>query len=387
MNAWERWFWLWQVFFAADFVVTIGLVLLEEGSAAEKAVSAGAMVAIAAVYVTFGRRDYERWGGIVFAAVVVALAAVAIFASTVAGFVLFFVCPMLYMFTPLAVAVPLAVVAVLVPVLALVVREGLDAPAMTTLVPMSAMLIVFSLCVGLWVERVLRESRERAELIEQLEASRAEISRLSHEAGTSAERERLAREIHDTLAQGFTSILTLLQAVDSEWEDHAAVRRHVRLATRTARDNLAEARAMVAALTPSALAAGTLEDALRRQVDRLAEETPIAARFEAGGGVPALRTATEVVLLRAAQEALTNVRKHARASSAVLELSVVDGRVRLTVCDDGRGFDPEVATEGFGLKGMRARAEQVGGSLSVQSRQPGGQRSGQGTTVTVEVPA
>lgn len=250
---------------------------------------------------------------------------------------------------------------------------------MTTLVPMSLMLVVFSVCIGMWVERVLRQSRERADLIKELEASRAEISRLSHAAGTSAERERLAREIHDTLAQGFTSILTLLQAVDSEWEDDAAVRRHVRLATRTARDNLAEARAMVAALTPSPLAAGTLEDALRRQVHRVTEETAIAARFETAGALPVLRTSTEVVLLRAAQEALANVRKHTRASSVVVELSAVDDRVRLTVCDDGCGFDPEADTDGFGLKGMRARAEQVGGSLSV--------RSGRGTTVTVEVPA
>lgn len=379
MNAWERWFWLWHVFFTAAFVVTAGLVLLEKGSVTEKAVSVGAIAGIALVYAVFGRHDQSLWGGITFAVVLVVLASVAIFASNVAGFVLFAVCPMLYMFTPLLVAVPLTVVMIMVPVLALLLRSGVDDPAMTTLVPMSLMLVVFSVCIGMWVERVLRQSRERADLIKELEASRAEISRLSHAAGTSAERERLAREIHDTLAQGFTSILTLLQAVDSEWEDDAAVRRHVRLATRTARDNLAEARAMVAALTPSPLAAGTLEDALRRQVHRVTEETAIAARFETAGALPVLRTSTEVVLLRAAQEALANVRKHTRASSVVVELSAVDDRVRLTVCDDGCGFDPEADTDGFGLKGMRARAEQVGGSLSV--------RSGRGTTVTVEVPA
>ena len=154
----------------------------------------------------------------------------------------------------------------------------------------------------------------RADLIERLAASRAEVSRLSHEAGTAAERERLAREIHDTLAQGFTSIVALTQAIESEMDtDPTAARRHLELAARTARENLDEARSMVAALPPSALASGTLADALRRQVERLTAESgskPPAGRGPAGaahggGGGPA----------PGAQEALHNARRHAHATT------------------------------------------------------------------------
>ncbi|WP_236797007.1 sensor histidine kinase [Amycolatopsis sp. GM8] len=378
MNAWQRYYWLWQVVFGADLVVTVALVLAEGGETRWKLVSVGAIVAIALVYTFVARSDLEGRGAAVFAGVLVVLTVIAILADPAAGFALFSVCPMLFMATPLPVAVPATVIVILTPVLSVLLHSGLHDPSLNTLLPMTALLAVFSVCVGLWFEKVLRQSRERADLINQLEASRAEVARLSHEAGTSAERERLAREIHDTLAQGFTSIVTLLQAVESEWDDEAAVRRHVDLAARTARENLTEARAMVAALTPSALTAGTLEDAVRRQAERFAEETGIAVTCDVGP-LPVLRTVTEVVLLRATQEALTNVRKHARASAVSIELSAVDSCVRLTVRDDGRGFDPAAATEGFGLTGMRARAEQVGGRLSVHC--------GQGAAVAVEVPA
>ncbi|HEX5406075.1 MAG TPA: histidine kinase [Pseudonocardiaceae bacterium] len=110
----------------------------------------------------------------------------------------------------------------------------------------------------------------------QLAASRAQVAALSRDAGIAAERERLAGEIHDTLAQGFTSILALVQAAEAELRgnpDRATA--HLRLAATTARENLSEARAVVGALTPAALGSGTLVDALRRQSDRLTDECGI----------------------------------------------------------------------------------------------------------------
>src|SRR5205823_647155 len=139
-----------------------------------------------------------------------------------AGFALFSICPMLTMTLPIEINTVVVALVVLLPPLSIIIRTGLDDSTLSVLLPITAMLIVFSVIVGRWFERVVRQSQERAELIEQLEASRAEISRLSHEAGTSAERERLAREIHDTLAQGFTSIVTLLQAVESELDSDPA---------------------------------------------------------------------------------------------------------------------------------------------------------------------
>ena len=120
---------------------------------------------------------------------------------------------------------------------------------------------------------MVEQSSERAHLIAELEASRAEVARLSHEAGVAAERARLAGEIHDTLAQGFTSIITLVQAAESE----ALRDERLALAVRTARENLAESRALVAALAPSALGSGSLHDAVRRQAARFTEETGVPA--------------------------------------------------------------------------------------------------------------
>jgi signal transduction histidine kinase len=195
----------------------------------------------------------------------------------------------------------------------------------------------------------------------------------------AAERERLAAEIHDTLAQGFTSILTLVQAASAELaRDPDRTRAHLDLAARTARENLGEARALVGALTPAAMGSGSLVDAVRRQAARLTEECGIEAEFVNEGELGALPTAVEVVLLRTAQEALTNVRKHSGAGFVRVMLGGEADRVWLSVVDDGSGFDATRPSDGFGLRGMRNRVEQVGGRLTVDSGPIG-------TTVRVEV--
>jgi signal transduction histidine kinase len=227
----------------------------------------------------------------------------------------------------------------------------------------------------------MRQREKLAALVAELAATRAESARLSREAGAAAERERLAREIHDTLAQGFTSIVALAQAVEPELDsDTAAAKRHVELIRSTARENLAEARAMVAELTPTALHDGSLPAAIQRQCDRLSAESGITATIRVDGELPPLGMATDVVLLRAAQEAFTNIRKHSQANSVMVALSPIECGVRLSVSDNGIGVTDEHA-EGFGLRGMRARATQVGGTMSVTPT------AGGGTTVTVEVPA
>ena len=135
---------------------------------------------------------------------------------------------------------------------------------------------------------------------------------------------------------------------------------------------------MVAELTPTALHNGSLPAAIQRQCDRLSAESGIAATIRVDGDPPPLGMATDVVLLRAAQEAFTNILKHSEASAVTL--SPVDCGIRLSVADNGIGRADE-HNEGFGLRGMRARVMQVGGRMSMTPT-PGG-----GTTVTVEVPA
>jgi signal transduction histidine kinase len=146
----------------------------------------------------------------------------------------------------------------------------------------------------------------------------------------------------------------------------------------TARENLAEARAMVAELTPSPLEE-PLPAAIARQCDRLAAETDAAMTVRIDGDLPAQSMSSDVVLLRAAQEAFANIRKHARADAVTVELTPTGTGVRLAVTDNGIGFNGH--PEGFGLRGMRARVAQVGGTMTLATAEGGG------TRLTVEVPS
>ena len=248
--------------------------------------------------------------------------------------------------------------------------------------------LAFSIAMGIWVSRVLEQSQQRALLIRELERTRAELAELHHAQGMAAERERLAREVHDTLAQGYTSIVVLAQTAAAALPpDASGVAERLALIEEVARENLAEARAMVAAFSPVALDSATLVEALERLVERFGRETGLATRLDtvALGDVGGdLSRSEEVVLLRGAQEALANVRRHASASAVVLRVSRVgageDAQVSVHVEDDGVGFDPAVA-RGVGLIGLRDRAQEVGGDVDVRSA------PGQGTRVTVRVPA
>ncbi|WP_406350828.1 sensor histidine kinase [Streptomyces sp. NBC_00658] len=236
--------------------------------------------------------------------------------------------------------------------------------------------LVFSATLGSWIIRIIDQSRERASLIAELDAGRHEISRLSAAHGALAERERFSREIHDTLAQGFTSLLMLVQAVEAELDrDLPQARRHLTLMAETARQNLAEARALVAGGTPADLDGASLPDALRRLAARH------DATVEVTGPVRAVPAAAEVVVLRSCQEALTNARKHAGGSAAVsIALAYAAGALTVSVRDDGPGFDPAAPVGGYGLAGLRSRAAEVGGTAQVRSS------PGAGTTVTVRLP-
>jgi signal transduction histidine kinase len=237
----------------------------------------------------------------------------------------------------------------------------------------------FSLLFGIWISGIIVQSAQRAGLIDELERTRTALAAERHDAGVLAERTRLAAEIHDTLAQGFTSILMLARAAGATVaRDPVAASEQLRLIERTATENLAEARSLVAALAPAALDGATLPEALRRLAARHIEETGVPVEVTVDGD-PAVCPDTDVVLLRAAQEALANVRKHASATAVRVGLAYADG-VALTVIDDGRGFDPSAAGGGFGLPGLRRRAQDSGGNVTVDSA------PGAGTTIRVVLP-
>ena len=241
-----------------------------------------------------------------------------------------------------------------------------------------------------------RESRTRQRLIEELVQTRDELSRSQREAGRLAERQRLAREIHDTLAQGLSSIVLLARGAESlltEGTSATAARERVREISATAAENLTEARRFVADLTPPALDGSSLPQALQRIASGGGQATAATRRAGATGTRPTvefhldgdpypLPVGAEIALLRLTQEALANVRKHAGAQRAAVTLSYLDDQVTLDVFDDGRGFDPALAQSGggFGLHGMRERITELGGGLTVESA------PGEGTAVAVSLP-
>jgi signal transduction histidine kinase len=210
-------------------------------------------------------------------------------------------------------------------------------------------------------------------------------------AATEGERARLAREIHDTLAQGFAGIVTQLQAAD-EAVDAEDARRHTDSALALAREGLSEARRSVQALRPVALDAVRLPDALRNVATAWSTRTGVPVVLETSGDGSSMSTDAEVALLRTAQEALSNIERHADAHAVRLILSAGAECSRLEVLDDGRGFDPAHADAaaaiadapvvgGFGLIAMRERLASVSGVLTIDSA------PGRGTAVRAEVPA
>ncbi|MHB9757979.1 sensor histidine kinase [Streptomyces sp. BYX5S] len=231
-------------------------------------------------------------------------------------------------------------------------------------------------------QALYRESERRQRLIDELVVTRAELAEAERTAGTLAERERLAREIHDTLAQGLSSIQLLLVAAGRELPAGSPAAAHVERARGTARDNLAEARRFVRALAPPALDGGSLAGALERLCATAAPG--LTAHFSASGRPLELPTPYEVALLRVAQSALANTVRHADARRAEITLSFMETSVALDVVDDGAGFDPERAPDGdgtgFGLTAMRSRVSELGGTFTVESA------PGRGTAVAVTLP-
>ncbi|GAB2875927.1 sensor histidine kinase [Streptomyces deserti] len=241
-------------------------------------------------------------------------------------------------------------------------------------------------------------SRARAVTIAELERTNAALQQAldenaalhaqllvqAREAGVADERRRLAAEIHDTLAQDLTGIIAQLQVVATA-PDLPTARTHLDRASALARHSLGEARRSVQNLVPVALADDGLPEALKSTVAEWGERTGVRAEFTVTGTAEQLHDEVSATLLRIAQEALSNASRHARATRLGVTLSFLGDEVILDIRDDGRGFDPlalpeRTRTGGFGLDGMRARAERIAGSLTVESE------PGHGTTVSARVP-
>ncbi len=214
-----------------------------------------------------------------------------------------------------------------------------------------------------------------AEISEQRGRQREEMER---EAGVLQERQRLAREIHDTIAQDLTGVVAQLEAAAQARRAGADDSGYLDAAMTLAREGLTEARRSVRAIGPGELEGARLPDALAKVAGGWSERNGVPAAFTTTGTPRTVHPEVEVTLLRAAQEALANVARHAGASRVGLTLSYMEDLVTLDVRDDGVGFEP--ASAGFGLTGMRQRVQGVGGRLAVESA------PGEGTAISASVP-
>jgi signal transduction histidine kinase len=262
-----------------------------------------------------------------------------------------------------------------------------DAQAIGTYV---GIIVVQTAAIGsgvLLAEKSAEQQCQREAMVAKLEAAleenaglHAQLLAQAREAGMLDERQRMAREIHDTLAQGLTGIVTQVQAAQRIWDSSDQARSHMDRALGLARDSLAEARRSVQALRPRELEGARLPDALGDLARRWAEGAGVGAQVEVTGDRVPLSPAIEVALFRVAQEALTNVAKHANASRVGLTLSYLGDVVLLDVRDDGRGMRNGDG-KGFGLNSMTQRIRSVGGTVEIESA------PGEGTAVSASVPA
>ncbi|WP_427135056.1 sensor histidine kinase [Pseudarthrobacter sp. S9] len=298
---------------------------------------------------------------------------------------------------PRQLAIPAIALSTLLVILALWFhgRGSADAALQVPMVLGPVFGAAFAVVTGLAYRALYREAENQRLAAEELRRTRAELARTQHDAGTLAERARLAREIHDTLAQGFSSIVLMGRSAEKALDDGDTARARDRLRTvqDTASANLAEARNFVRGLQSPALEQSSIVNSLRRlcektETEAVARGAGLRCRLDVEGTPVELPNPYETTLLRAAQASLANIWVHARASTAVVTLSFLGTEVAMDIYDDGTGFDPEAAAglparpdgSGYGLKSLRERVAALAGNLDIESA------PGEGTVVAIRLP-
>ncbi len=336
------------------------------------------------VYVSFRRvpwRRHRSWPAVWCALLVLAWVALVVAAPSFAW------CAVTLAFVALRVLpFPVAVAVVAVMVLTVTgawtsMRQGLD----PTVLAGPACVAVLAV-TAYWA--LDQQARVQKRLLDDLRDAQGELAEAQHRAGVAAERARLSRDIHDSVAQGLSSINLLLQAAEQDWVARpAAARQHVAQAARTARHGLEEVRRVVRDLAPPELADGVGGSALPEALRQLASThqlSGLVVRVAVDGEPAPLPDPVAHALLRSARGALANVVEHARATEVTVTLTYQESSVSLDVLDDGRGFDPATGSargdRGRGLAGIRSRVTELGGEVVVEST------PGEGTALAVSLP-
>ena len=375
--------------------LTVALLLVSLGDVFRMTVERAAvlvlLVGVFAYIYFFGAVNMRRWnpvGRFLWMFALTGVWAVAMMLTPVAVywvFTLFF----LYMRTFAGWLGVIGVIAVLAMSIAVQVPSGLTLGGVMG--PAVSALVVITITYAF--KTIARVSTEREELIDELVSTQQALALTEREAGVAQERQRLAHEIHDTVAQSLSSIQMLLHAAERDLmstnlteEELASPLRRIEAARSSASDNLAETRAMIAALTPAPLSDTSLAEALQRIATSFAHTGDITIDVTIDGQPRQLPMRVEAGLLRIAQGAVGNVVKHSGATKARVTLTFAPHEVRLDVVDDGTGFEVDALPQRpsglghIGLDAMRTRAGELGGELIAESA-PGGP-----TAVSVSVP-
>jgi len=394
-EAWERWVVIWHVVFYLSLVIPTFLALVGERMRYPSwlvlilSITLGIWYGVAMVWLA--SRFRENWS-VLWSAIYLAVAIALWFPLARSHWAYFITASTFYglMWGTLPFGPAVVGNILLTGLLIWIQALNLNQPIRISmeLILIGLVVISWSSLLALWMRSIMRESTERKRLIEQLQKTQDSLAAAERQAGILQERQRLAQEIHDTLAQGFTSIVMQLEAAEEALQVEAnPARRHIQQARNTARTNLSAARRLVQALRPVSLDEAPLVEALRRVVARWRQESRVETDFTVTGEPQALHPDVEVTLLRALQEALANVYKHAQAGQVNVTISYMTDQVSLDIQDDGCGFDPENPPHtpdrvgaSYGLQAMRERVAQLNGEVILESA------PGLGTTVAVQIP-
>ena len=366
-----RW---WHVGVVATCMILAAIVIVAETLTPRVGAGLGVLALLLICWFAYGWRFETSQRAAVFIVVVCAvLTPLAVLATPTFTTLQAVIYPIMWSaIRSLRVAVVVNIVIALLIGTALFFTLGATSGSLFQAVVIESLSLSFSLALGFWMTTLGRRSEERARLIDELQATQSQLAALNMDAGITSERERLAREIHDTIAQDLTGLVLLAQGVSRKLAagDTAAAAEQLTMLEDGARTALAETRALVASTAAPSLDGEGIGAALDRLATRYERETAMIVTVRADVDT-ALDRDIEVVLLRCAQEGLANVRKHSGASRAAVTLVARTSELSLQVSDNGSGFTPAAFSSGYGLSGMRERLALVGGTLDIESGEDG----------------
>jgi signal transduction histidine kinase len=395
-DIWLNWEWLWRGVFYGSLVLSVGFMLADDDLGVPIGVAILLTVILTLWHILGMRwayRHLQNWESDTLPRFIVIMVDIMLWFvlvnfSLAYYFVLFGLFIQVFRHLPRR----LATIASIFLTGALIFEQLTDAGEPFSLDNPSLWLFLFiglaAIFMGIWISAIIEQSAERRLLIEQLETTQADLAAAERREGilqgTLEERQRLTREIHDTLAQGFTSIIMHLEAAEQALpHDTEILQKHMARAQASARNSLKAARRVINELRPDLLEKGSLMEAIERTAKQWQAQTGINANVTSTGEPLPLHSTIEITLLRAVQEALNNIWKHAQANVVQVTVSYMGDLIMLDIQDDGVGLGADTTSSlrgGFGLQAMRERVEQCGGTVALESD------LGEGTTVVIAIP-